>query len=68
VKIFLANPEPSTHCTKQTWLDVRDESVMRIKADIEYAQAARHCESAQIIAGGDAEAISESKSHAPKKN
>jgi hypothetical protein len=34
VKKVLANPEPSTHGTKQTWRDVRLESVMCSKADI----------------------------------
>ena len=34
----LANPEPSTHgCTKRTWRDVRLESVIRTKADMQAA-------------------------------
>ena len=35
-KIFLANPEPSTHGTFRTSLDVRVQSVMRSKADVGY--------------------------------
>jgi hypothetical protein len=34
VKISLANPEPSTHGTFRTWRDVRLESAMRSKADV----------------------------------
>ena len=34
VKIFLANSEPSTHGTKQTWLDVRLMSAIGGKADV----------------------------------
>jgi hypothetical protein len=35
VKKALANPEPSTHGTFQTWRDVRLESVVRTKADMQ---------------------------------
>jgi hypothetical protein len=34
VKKVLANPEPSTHGTKQTWRDVRHESAFRGKAEV----------------------------------
>ena len=36
VKKALANTEPSTHGTTRTWRDVRVESVMRTKTDMEY--------------------------------
>src|SRR5450756_1100842 len=34
VKKALANPEPSTHGTKQTWRNIEVESVMSSKADV----------------------------------
>jgi hypothetical protein len=39
VKKALANSEPSTHGTKRTQLDLRRESVMRSRADIELDHA-----------------------------
>jgi len=36
VKISLANPEPSTHGTKQTWPDVRLESAFEGRAEVEF--------------------------------
>jgi hypothetical protein len=35
VKKALANSEPSTHGTTRTWFDVRYESVMRSRADMD---------------------------------